>query len=524
MANLPHDRLAPLTQILPLEQLTLSEAALARLAKEGIEHDVEVRADAVADELSAIVDEFEEAGVVSWTGDDRFEIRGGNWGHAFLRRAINEATNEALPTPARSYGTRVATTFFERACGVCSIEKGDQDLIYRLMVRREPHDGDRKLAELAAKINARDVLAIESSDVVSLYYVSDPPEATRDHILLVIVEFAAATDAHLSLDLEFIEVGSLFWMRREADPNNLEERLRGWFEDRADLLAAYRLRFVGLNVAAADAELADKMVAVAAPPTVVDRSVAYFQNADIDGGTVYLSRVAEAFEEQLARDPSPTVSNVASDAHQRVCFFAGVRRDPDIMERALRRATQLRSDQNALDTYNGAYLRALRGEYAAAADQARAASQEAEDGAFLLLFLPTLSGFVPPSPVWGTAWIPRNVDAVMATQAFVYDALAGKFNKIEFEAGAAPPSRSHFHPAEHRLIGWALATSLATSGKQASTSKRPETAATRWRMLRLRSLICNSGHELVTGHACEAITSRRRMPTLTIPLRLTAQR
>src|SRR5205814_1235360 len=99
----------------------------------------------------------------------------------------------------------------------------------------------------------------------------------------------------------------------------------------------------------------------------------YFSGGQVAPAVEYLERVAEAFEFAYDKSPTPRFRTAISDAYQRLGFLGALLGDVETADTAIRRSTQIREKREWLDAYNGGYIRALRKEFAAAADLAREA-------------------------------------------------------------------------------------------------------------------------------------------------------
>lgn len=463
--ELSDDDLVRLEPVVSLDALTLNEVALATLAREGVEHEVDTKAAVVLAELEEFLDQMDGAGVIERT-EDRFSIRGGGFGEAYLRRRIVEQTGKQPPVGALDYSTFVSAEFGERMATGCGMESDPAHVVARLMQTADAHTEER-LTDLVASLASGDVMALENTSLVSLHYDTKPPSPEADHLVLAGVVLRTGIDDSMSIELSRVEWGTLWWCKRDVEADAVVARIEDWFNARAAVLRTYRLEFVEAVAEVIAAPQADQIVAVAAPFGVVDRAVDYYKDGRLSDGIAYLERVASALEFALEQEGTEDIVGQASDAYQRLGFFAGVLGDADRLEKAIVRTRQLRNEANLhdsdgygwLDVYNAGFLRALRREYAAAADRARQAKEALLVGsgavsAYMLLYFPEVTGWHPPRAGWNTAQN-DNPEALIDTQALVYDALAGRFNLREFDAQVGALQLEH--PAQKRLVAWTLA-------------------------------------------------------------------
>ncbi|MEA2330753.1 MAG: hypothetical protein QOH58_891 [Thermoleophilaceae bacterium] len=118
--------------------------------------------------------------------------------------------------------------------------------------------------------------------------------------------------------------------------------------------------------------------------------------------------------------------------------------------------------------YNLAHVRALRGEFAAAAEWTLHAAESARTGAmngvYLLLYLPAPRTWSPPDAIWSTAAVAAaDVAGTLLAQARCLEALAGKYDRAEFAQVVG--DTADLGVAALRVLGWTWLTRFNDSSE-----------------------------------------------------------
>jgi hypothetical protein len=262
----------------------------------------------------------------------------------------------------------------------------------------------------------------------------------------------------MSFIIQRVETGALFWCPPATDAKTLEEHLARWFHDRQELLSEYRIRRTDLRVKLLDPSLTDQISGLLAPGSISRHTFDLFERREFERAQTYLAAVEAAYSVALARKPHDFLAMILADISSRAAFFAGACGDAGLGRANALRALDLSNDDAWLKHYNLAYMRALDGEYAAAAD-ALVRSEEligSDSAALLLLFLPKIPGWRKRAgrPECDTAPASADALAVVRAQRHVYEALSGRYSRDEFLAVVS--TRKPGIAATERLVGWAL--------------------------------------------------------------------
>jgi hypothetical protein len=194
-----------------------------------------------------------------------------------------------------------------------------------------------------------------------------------------------------------------------------------------------------------------------------------YREMKLPQATEYLERIVKALERGLQAPDTPwAYRSITEDAYTRLGFISSLLDRQDDAWSALKRVRVLQEQQqagNAVDqtlvTYNMAYVRARKGEFAAAGQGARKAAELAHrvdaKVLYLLLYLPTLPTWSEPNQIWNTAEVPKaHIAPTMEMQARCFEALAGQYNLDEFEHAA--DDVGELGSAAFRVLGWTFLT------------------------------------------------------------------
>jgi tetratricopeptide (TPR) repeat protein len=464
------------SRLAPYHAMTVAEYVLStRLSDLASDKSIDEDLDSAIKATKKWMDELVSAGLLDRT-DDRFNVAGDIRVQTYLRY---EAARRAGGQPIRalghsSYGTAAAPSWLERLAHDMTTVV-DTGLIATTLETGEVGDEsvEEPLREIQAAGDERDpVRAAESGFLPSAFSMPPPGEVGlhTSGLSYVGIVFSVGIDSEFTLVSQRVNCGWLRWNSSEISAQDCALRVQEWLADHTTELAEYRLRVEKVVAGTMDQELAEQVVALMAPWTISGFVIDLFQAKRLLPAAEYLRRIVKALERGLEASSRHVDGADLADAYIRLGFISALLRRPEDAWAALKRSEELQNEHGnaghalidrVLLEYNLAHVRALRGEFAAAADGAKRAAELASDETsgttFLLLHLPVPPTWSEPDPIWNTATVPgKSVASTALAQARCYEALAGKYSKSEFDDVASTFTEPGL--AALRILGWTWLT------------------------------------------------------------------
>jgi hypothetical protein len=483
------DLVAEASGLAPFEAMTLSEYVLAQRAKDLADgKDVSENSDDDIADAERAIGELVDRGLLKVT-DDRFEVAGGFLAKAYLRyeAARRSGSKPIAALGHSSYGTAAAPAWLERLAGDIGGPSGERIATY-LSAGESSDDVVGPLVSLHEAVESGDPVGIATAGFIPSSYGLQTAEAkTRRSAALAYVGivFEVGVDNEISFVLQRVACGWIRWADSEPDDVGCVDEIDEWLSRHRDELAGYRLRVERVVAGTVPVGLADQAVALMAPGAVADVTLDLYKDNRLSDALEYLQAVVPGLEKGLTADGPWRYERPLSDAYVRLGFIAAaLGRDIDAWA-ALSRCDELVagrpdgvggvSDQ-ILRHYNMAYVRGLRGEFAAAADLARKAAslnEAAPVPMYLLLYLPTIAGWSEPDRLWNVVSLESSdVAGVLEAQVLCYDALAGRFSAAEFNGALAEVSPTAC--AGFRLLGWVWLSRFGDAGRAVAAFEAAE--------------------------------------------------
>ncbi len=483
------------SRLAPFEAMTLFEYVLAQRASDLA--DGKSVSESPEDDLATAkqsIDKLVDEGVLNAT-DDRFEVAGGFTAKTYLRY---EAARRAESPPISafghsSYGTAAAPSWLERLATELDGVGGDHVATY-LAASEDPGDESGVLGPLVAlhdAVRANDAVAITTAGFVPSAYglpVKDGAAREGGTLAYVGIVFEVGVDEEMSFVLQRVGCGWMRWVGSGLDSGDCAKEVHAWLTAHKDELASYRLRVERVVAGAVAAPLAEQAVALMAPGMVPDITLDLYKHGRLEEALTYLNSVIPGLEKGLTADGPWRYDRVLSDAYIRLGFMAAVLGRKDDAWAALCRCDELENGKDGgrarlsdqiLNYYNMAYVRGLRGEFAAAADLAKRAHALVADlpvSMYLLLYLPTITGWSPPNELWNVVSVePDDVAAVIHSQVLCYEALSGRYSAAEF--GDALAQVGGNAGAACRVFGWVWISRFTDPMKACGMFEMAEEAA-----------------------------------------------
>jgi len=453
------------------EDMSLTEYALATRLNARVAGPAPTETlDETVERLGQELDELVSRGLVQ-REHDRFRVVGDEFTRVFLkyeargRGAAKQRTLGESDTYAGFASRHLLDLMMDELKALASDEPVSQSV--GLFDDPKNKDIGVGLDELIEAADRGDPVKGAECKIVFATASTVEPEAARQAkpygatMLGVLVEVAADDDFNF---VSVAQVLSVRWNDGTVTQAAAEEAVNGWVRARTDELAGYRLRVRRADVRVWDRAYADAFAALVADRTVPQQTFTYYRAGRLEEAQRYITTVLRAFGEAHARKSYLVDAEELVDAHVRHAFVAALLGEADAAEDSLVESGRLSGDggplhQRYLQCYNQGYVRALRGEFAAAAALARTAVGliPPSPAAELLLYLPTVSGWHPSSTTWNTTWVDDAAEAtaVFNAQALVYEALAGRFNAREYAQQLSSVFDATRHSAVLRLAAWA---------------------------------------------------------------------
>ncbi len=490
--RLSGDELAAAAPLVHFEEMSIRELATALCLRDGCDMAaLEDRRRERTDELSAELDRLVTVDVIS-RNEDRFHLRGKIVGRLYLQAlATQRGVGFAVPFVSQpTYGRYMGYLLMQRARaylpvvvpGVAELsghlQQFDEGLHGQGDGQHAKADAFVEAAEKGSAVDMAEAGLFVAVNLSSAESTTLPPDSALIFVRLRLrVSFGSAGE----FGTESAELSSLSWASSGMSPGDLQAALDSWQARTNESLREANIELVSVSGMSIDPVTTRRFVALVAPPVSIKRIIDFFSTRRLSEAVAFIRDILPAVEEARARLKDFLPPWVANDLYVRWGFLAAALGDSDDAEDALRRAQDQSADatmvaaNDFLATYNLGYVRALRGEFAAAAAMLTDLCPRHSDRSdlYLLLYLPTDSAWVAP-PAWNTMSVnAEDIACTVRAQKLVYDALSGCFSAAEFSAAVTALACADCCAA-NRLVGW---TQLTRFGDQSAAVTAFERAA-----------------------------------------------